>query len=423
MTFHQIAYGPDEHVLVTFDGGDLLAHDAQTEAPKWSLSFVSPLVAVFFADSGALPGADGASPWRNAAVARCVVAVDSDGAVHVVDPMQGREMTKLGPYGKPVAVAEGAGGRVALATEDRLYLWRSGELTEIPARASALAFSSDGTTLAIGERDGSLRFLSVAGTAAPAETFCAVVHGGVSDVVQHPSGTWIVAGKSGVTTVSDAGPQRLEGVPAGVVRIRLDPGGKRLAAQLSERVITVYAWPSLQVELRVEYVERPVRGLAFGPGNWLGVALDHGDGNKIDIVTSSAHRTDTHPGSNASQLAPQHSRQGVRPLGEGGRRDPPDEGAFPHAAGAEGRGGREGRHRRGPLGGRASYSDSACSEHARRRRLPPTTRARSTPTSIRGSGASGASGRPARSAIAHAPRLGSSCSRSCAGLARRAPRT
>lgn len=81
-----------------------------------------------------------------------------------------------------------------------------------------------------------------------------------------------------------------------MLRLQLDANGGRLAAQLSDRAVTLYAWPSLHIETQIEYVERVVRGLAFGPGNWLGVGLDHGDGNKIDVVTSATHRTDTHPG-------------------------------------------------------------------------------------------------------------------------------
>ncbi|CAN5908468.1 hypothetical protein BH11MYX4_BH11MYX4_30360 [soil metagenome] len=297
MTLPGIAYGPDEHVLLTFDGGEVLAHDAQTEAPKWRLAVEQPVVALSFADPSALPGSQGGSPWRSGA-GRTVVAVDAAGGVHTIDPAAGQETSKHGPFGKPLAFAAGvagAGALLALATEDRLFLWRGGERTEIPGRASAIAFSNDGATLAIGGTDGSLRFLSIH-TGNPVETFCAVVHGGITDLVQHPGGVWIAAGKSGISTVTGDGPQRLTNLPADVSRLRLDATGRRLSAQLGDRTVAVYAWPSLELVTRIEYVERSVRGLSFGPGDWLGIALDHGDGNKIDVVTSATHRTDTHPG-------------------------------------------------------------------------------------------------------------------------------
>ena len=298
MTFSGIAYGPDEHVLLTFDGRDVLAYDAQTEAPKWLLALDEPVLALAFADPMGLPGAQGGSPWRSAA-ARTAVAVDAAGALHTIDVSAGQETSKHGPFGKPLAFAvavAGAGAVVALATEDRLHLWRGGDHAEIPGRASAIAISNDGATLAIGGADGSLRLLSIIGNANPVETFCAVVHGGITDLVQHPGGTWIAAGKSGISTVTGEGPQRLASLPADVTRVRLDGRGRRLAAQLGDRTVAVYAWPSLELLTRIEYVDRRVCGLSFGTADWLGLALDHGDGNKIDVATSATHRTDTHPG-------------------------------------------------------------------------------------------------------------------------------
>ena len=298
MTLSGIAYGPDEHVLLTFDEREVLAHDAQTEAPKWRLTLDENVVALAFADPQALPGGTGGSPWRNAA-GRLIIAVDAAGALHTIDPAAGQATSKHGPFGKPLAFAvgiAGAGSVVALSTADRLHLWRGGAHTEIPGRASAVAISNDGATLAIGAADGSLRFLSITGSSNPVETFCAVVHGGVTDLVQHPGGTWIVSGKSGIVTVTGEGPQRLANMPADIGRVRLDGRGRRLAAQLGERTVAVYGWPSLDLLTRIEYVERTVTGLAFGPEDWLGLGLDHGDGNKIDILTGATHRTDTHPG-------------------------------------------------------------------------------------------------------------------------------
>ncbi|MDB4946618.1 MAG: hypothetical protein JWP97_6152 [Labilithrix sp.] len=296
MTLDTIAYGPEDHLLVTYDGAALLAYDAHTEAPKWSLVLAAPIAAVALVGLDAFPGGRGASPWRQSGAARWVVAVDTNGLVHVVDGTSGDEVTALGPFGAPVAVAAGPGGRFALATGERVHVWQSGERAELPERASALAFSLEGTTLAVGAVDGTLRFLSATPGAPPVETFCAVVHGGVSDLVQHPNGNWIVAGREGIHVVSDAGPTRLRNLPTGVVRVRVDPRGERLAAQLTERSVAVYSWPAAEVATRIDYLERPVRGLAWGPGAWLGVGLDLGDANKIDVLTTAAHRTDTHPG-------------------------------------------------------------------------------------------------------------------------------
>src|SRR5262249_54244686 len=82
----------------------------------------------------------------------------------------------------------------------------------------------------------------------------------------------------------------------GAARARFDGAGAQLAVQRSDRAIVVYEWPGLSVAMRIEYMDRVVRGIAFGSNDWLGIGPDHGDGNQIDVVTSATHRTDTRPG-------------------------------------------------------------------------------------------------------------------------------
>ncbi|MBX3219170.1 MAG: hypothetical protein KF795_01545 [Labilithrix sp.] len=302
MAFDAIAYGPDDLCLLTIDGAELLAYDAVTEGPKWRLSFEHALVAVLFVDPQALPAGQGGSPWRSpGATGRSVLALDAEGHLHLVDPTLGQVSAKLGPFGKPRALASSpAAAAVALAVDDAVFVLRSGARIDVPLSASAsghvtaLAFSADGATLAAGTDKGELRMFHVA--EAPEETFRADLRGAVSDLAQHPSGSWLIAGRDGVSSVGPSGVARLEKLPAGVKRARFDANGGRVAIQRSDRSVIVYEWPSLSVTMRIEYTDRPVHGIAFGPGNWLGLALDHGDGNKIDVVTSSTHRTDTHAG-------------------------------------------------------------------------------------------------------------------------------
>ncbi len=297
MSVDAIAYGPDEACLLTIDGPDLLAYDATTEAPKWSLGIGRRAAAVLFLDPQLFP-ASAASPWRAQSIARAALVVDVEGRLHLVDTMLGRAMGELGPFGKPLAVASSmAGGALALAVETQVAVWRAGEQHHIPMQhARGLAFSNDGATLAIGNDKGELRMFQLATGRPPEEILRSSVRGAISDLVQHPNGSWVVASAQGVSLVSASGTSRLEKLPAGARRLRFDGRGGRLALQSSERGIVVYEWPTLSVLMRVQYMERPVCGFSFGPDNWLGVALDHGDGNKIDVGTSEVHRTDTHPG-------------------------------------------------------------------------------------------------------------------------------
>ena len=298
MAFHSIAYGPDELPLMTVDERELLAHDAQTESPKWRQVFERPLVAVAFVDPAALPGCQGANPWRTQSALRAVLVVDDEGRLRVFDPTLGQPMGELEPLGAPRALAASAvSSAVALAVEDSVIVWRGGERHDLRHRARALAFSADGATLAVATDEGELRTFDIASSRTPlAETFRCQVRGAVADVVQHPCGSWIVASSHGVFVVGASRASRVEKIPAGALRVCLDPSGARLAVQRSESALVVYEWPTLSVLMRVEYIDRPVRGVSFGSADWLGVGLDHGDGNKIDVVTSVTNRTDAHPG-------------------------------------------------------------------------------------------------------------------------------
>ncbi|MCW5835698.1 MAG: hypothetical protein KIS78_25080 [Labilithrix sp.] len=304
MAFDAIAYGPDEPCLVTIDGAELLAHDARSERPKWSLAFEQPLVAALFVDPRALPacaGGSGGGPWRSAAsTGRSVLALDVEGRLHLVDPT-GHALGTYGPFGKPRAIAASAtGASLALAVDDAVLLWRGGERLDVPLRASvtattsALAFSRDGATLAAATEKGEVRTFDVGG--ALEETLRVDLRGAIAALAEDEAGRWLVAGRDGASSVGPAGAVRLDKLPGGVKRACFDAAGGRLALQRSERSLVVYEWPSLSVAMRIEYTDRSVRGLSFGADDWLGVALDRGDGNKIDVVTSATRRTDTHPG-------------------------------------------------------------------------------------------------------------------------------
>ncbi|MFO0640285.1 MAG: WD40 repeat domain-containing protein [Polyangiaceae bacterium] len=299
MSLSKLAYGPDALALVTFDGKELLANDAQTEAPKWRLALPEGIVALHFVDSDALPGGSGGgSPWRRSSAGCTLVVVDEAGGVHTVDPMLGQVVAKIAPLGAPFGSAAGQ-GCFALATKDTIHLWRRGESFEIEARVSAMAFSNDGTTLVYAEEDGRLHFLAVDASKPPKETSRAVVDSGVTCLTQHPSGTWLVGGESGLSSVKDARDRRHDAVSSKVVGLALDGTGARLAVQMSDLRVIVLAWPSLTLEAEVLSPERAVRGLAFGPGDVLGLAFDAGDAVKVDVVTSSTQRTEAHAGREA----------------------------------------------------------------------------------------------------------------------------
>lgn len=299
MAFHSIAYDPDQPCILTIDGCEVLAYDAATESPRFKLELPATLRSIAFAPSNPFAKVGGPSPFRNQAT-HIALLLDVEGRVSILDTTLGQLVGEIAPLGEPTALAVSSStAAAAIATEEAIYVFRAGERTELTGvSARALGFSRDGATLVVGTERGAIRMYSVSPDAkAPLEeTYKKKLDGAIFDVAQHPNGDWVIVGEDGATLVSGAGESRLHKVPPDILRAAFDANGQHLVVQRAERGLVTYAWPSLSVVMRAEYTDRPIRGLAFGPEKWLGVGLDHGDANKIDLGTSAVHRTDTHPG-------------------------------------------------------------------------------------------------------------------------------
>lgn len=301
MPLPALAWGPGHPALVTFDGLEVLAYDSETEAPRWRVALRRPVSGVVLADATGLDVGDAGAPFRTPSAIGAVVAVDDEGRLHAIDAASGRLLGEVEPAGAPRAIAAAANGSVlAIATADAVVVFRKAARAEIALKATAIAFSADGSTLAVGAKDGTVKMFDVGAAERDArlpETLSIAGTETVVDLVQHPSGAWVIAVPSGLVVVDRPGQgRRLDKIRTGPKRMAFDAGGDRLAVQLTDRQVLVYEWPALSVLTRIELTDRPVRGLAFGADRWLGVALDHGDGNKIDVVSGAVHRTDTHAG-------------------------------------------------------------------------------------------------------------------------------
>ena len=296
--FEGLAYDEDSHFLLVLDKTELCAYDAATEAPRWQTSFdEQTLFSVSFAHPSALPPMGGANPWREAASDRIAIVVDAQGGIHATELTRGQRLGSLPPFGKPRAVASStANQQFALAAGNQVHIWHAGVVREVLLeRVAALSFSRDGKTLAIGTEDGQFFTTSLDGASAPPESIVRGI-GTVTAIASHPDGIWFVTSEAGAFQIANGRSSRIDKIPAGAQRVVFDGPGKRIAVQRHDRALAAYSWPALSVIARVEYIERPIRGVSFGAENWLGIALDHGDGNKIDVVTSATHRTDTAPG-------------------------------------------------------------------------------------------------------------------------------
>ncbi len=48
-------------------------------------------------------------------------------------------------------------------------------------------------------------------------------------------------------------------------------------------------------------LQRPVVGVAFGPGTWLGIGFENGDANRLDVVTGQLTKSEAHAGRTANR--------------------------------------------------------------------------------------------------------------------------
>lgn len=281
---------------------ELVGYDEETGRAKWRLRLEGQGRGIVFADADTFPLSK-AHPWRESASSRVAVVVDREGRVVVVDRAQGHVLSSLGPFGEPHALCAGPSA-IALSVDGALVVIARGAIRRFAGvpRASALAFSGDMRTIAVGTADG--RLLTVAIDAAPtaragAVTLVARVNSAIADVVATErsaplESSWLVADGHGVAYATDLLLLlRAEG-PPGVQRIRFDAFSSRLAVQNGARCVVVYDWPSLTIRCRLVY-DSSVTGLAFGTSDSLSVGLDDGIVHFVDVVTTQARRTERSP--------------------------------------------------------------------------------------------------------------------------------
>jgi hypothetical protein len=66
--------------------------------------------------------------------------------------------------------------------------------------------------------------------------------------------------------------------------------------RLGDKTALVLQYPSRETDATISYFDRDITDVCFGPDPWLGIGMNLGDGNKINLETGATHRTDTHPG-------------------------------------------------------------------------------------------------------------------------------
>jgi hypothetical protein len=279
----RFAYDRSGSVIATADGTELLVYAGDDERPLWKRTLEAPVDSV-----GTTVGE--------------VLAL-AGGRLLRFEAMGGAPLGAVEVGASAGALAVARDGTAAVLLDDGV-LWVAGGRagTRIAATAPrALALSDDGAALALGLADGKLTLHDRSGAVQATTT----LPGGVRSIAWNVLGGWVVAAGDGVLELDAKlrNPTSLLRAPeASLLAVSADGG--LVACRTGERAVQVHTLPQPSRVARVEYLESPVDGVAFGPDVWLGVGLPRGDANKINLVTGACHRTDPHPGRarNAWQL-------------------------------------------------------------------------------------------------------------------------
>jgi hypothetical protein len=272
-----IAYDGSGHTLVLADGAELLVHDGPSEGPRWRRQCAGPLVAV---------GTTGKE----------VIAVSRGGEItwFAADREEVHAKASAGELVRAAAVSPE--GHVLVVTPGGVQVFKNGGAAGVQVAvpgASAVAWGPGGKFLVVDEGGKIGEF---AADGAPGPT--AQLDGPPVAAAHNARGFWVVATAQKLVRFQDRQLHHLTNAPDDMpVRAVACAGdGSAIALALGESLMIVLSWPERDTVGQLRYLDRKVEGMAFGPAPWLAVALDGGDGNKLDLQSGGLHRTDTQPG-------------------------------------------------------------------------------------------------------------------------------
>jgi hypothetical protein len=274
----RFAYDKSGSVIACVDQAELLAYSGSDEHPMWRHTCEAPLAGV-----GTTPGE--------------VVSVDVEGRLSRWEALSGSRLhqVELGSTARALSVARD--GTCAVLLDQMVAVVSGGRVTrKVPLPgATAIALSDDGARLAIGSEQGRVHIHDVR---AGIESATSEVGDSVRGICWNVQGFWLATAGERICRVNPNGGEASSIIKASGRKpehLASSADGVLIACQMERGEVNLVMLPSKEMVGTLSY-QRSVEGLAFGPDVWLGVGLDRGDGNKINLVTGACHRTDTHPG-------------------------------------------------------------------------------------------------------------------------------
>lgn len=261
--------------IVMADGDEVLVHDGASEGPLWRHTLGSRLVGV-------------------ASTEPAIVTLDDRGTLTFFDAPTGAQTGCVDTGRGARALAALPDGTCAVLARGQVSIADdAGVHRRLDAGdATCVAFSTDGM-ICTGAPDGTILIFTDTDTPFQEERLDAPI----GAIAWHPGGFWVVGAGAAVYRVDPAGVERITGAPDAmpIGALACAPSG-HVAVRMGEQTVVVFAYPSRETDASMSWFDRQVTDIVFGPDDWLGIGLDKGDGNKINLATGATHRTDTHPG-------------------------------------------------------------------------------------------------------------------------------
>jgi hypothetical protein len=224
-----------------------------------------------------------------------VVAVDADGRLLRYRRSDGEDLGEIPLSGTPLAMRVAANGTIAVLLQDSLVLLGVGGQQVLPAAgAVTFGFGPNGTSLGIGRKDGTFTAVEVQSGASWGTV---ALPGPVAGVDWSALGQWIVGVDRMVYRIRGDGTAieaAITGADHPIQGLAVSQSGLVVAAQAGEHVELYELYRNAPLG---EFVlRRRIGAIGFGHGLHLGIGLDDGDGNVIDLSTGASWRTEPHPG-------------------------------------------------------------------------------------------------------------------------------
>lgn len=225
-----------------------------------------------------------------------VVAIDADGRLTRWRRTDGDPLGTIDTGCRPLDLKWIAGGTVGVLTPDGVVVLVPGQAPRVVSApgATAFAFGPGGASVGIGSGSGTFTAIELASGAPWGSLQLPAAVGGIA---WSALGTWVIGADRMLYRVRGDGTAieaAITGADNPIDGLVCSVDGLVCAAQTSDRVELYELHANKPIG---EYLlRRRIGGLSFGPGFTLGIGLDDGDGNVVELASGASLRTEPHPG-------------------------------------------------------------------------------------------------------------------------------